>query len=382
VPTLALGFREGVRVSSCYCRAVPGYAGERRRGRWLGGLALATGGLLSARPLHAEPVAERTFSLAYAVPEGCPARGTFVAAILARAPEAGEAEGTAALAFDVKLEPEGELTRGTFTVRFVHGEHFEREVPPARCSEVTQSMAIMAGLLLSGALLPEPAPPPDAEKPIETPPPAPPPAPIAPAVPLAPSRFDEARTPPAVPESAPADPGQLRPAAFLHGGVGLGALPVPSAGLSAGAELGLARRSVWSPSLRAGYLLERASAARSPLGRAVFALDAGLVQVCPWRLALSERSALALCAHGAWGSLRVTARSTDHPLERTMPWVALGGAARVEAALGDHFALEAAVTAFGLAHHDRFLFQPGNVLLHEVPAASGSLSFGLLYRPL
>ena len=347
---------------------------EGARARWLRAARALLGltPLFLAAPAHAQPAEVRTFSLAYAVPEGCPARTTFAASILARAADSRETEDQAALAFDVVIRPDGELTRGTLTVRFSHGEHFEREVPASRCADVTTSMAIMAGLLLSGALLPEPAPPPPA-------PPAPTIAEIPPEVapterPPAPA-VSSAKAEPA----APVRPWRLRPGAYAHGDFGLGALPIPSVGVSGGLELALLRGALLSPSLRAGVSYLTASAS-SPLGRAVFTVTAFDLRACPLRVELSARSALAACGLLELGRLRVLARQTTNPLDRTMPFVALGAAARLEAGLDEVFALEAELSAFGLTRHDRFVLQPADTLLYQVPAASAGLSFGVLAR--
>ncbi|HEV8550387.1 MAG TPA: hypothetical protein VGQ57_15190, partial [Polyangiaceae bacterium] len=127
----------------------------------------------------AEP-AERSYSVTYAAPASCPDRARFLEAVRSRAPGATLRDDAAELAFAVRVAPEGTLASGILTVRFRGGEHFEREVPASPCEDVLTSMAIMAGLLLSGALLPEPAPAPEPPAAVEPAPPAPAPVPVPP----------------------------------------------------------------------------------------------------------------------------------------------------------------------------------------------------------
>lgn len=334
-----------------------------------------------ARTSRAGPAAQ-TFSLAYDVPARCPARGTFVASIVARAPGSRESPDAAELAFDVRVSEVGELTRGVLSVRFIHGEHFEREVPPAPCADVTTSMAIMAGLLLSGALVPEAA----REEPPVVPatvlePPASPASPAGSAEPtVAPPPVETARPP----TSATASPqhvtlGRVRLAAFAHGALDLGGLPFPAFGVNAGLDLALERPSLLAPSLRAGFSY-RASRATSPLGDGLFVLRALMLRGCPLRVPLAAALVFRPCALVDAGLLNVSGRSTTHPAERSMTWLALGGAGRLEARLGALFALEAELSVYGLVHHDRFVLDPGAVELHDIPPVSGGASVGFSAR--
>jgi hypothetical protein len=326
--------------------------------------------------LVAEPAAQ-TFSLVYAAPEGCPARSTFVASILARAPGSREATTDAELAFEARLAADGDLTRGLFTVRFAHGDRFEREVPAARCADVTTSMAIMAGLLLSGALLPEKAAePPPVAAPVPAPPAAPPPPPVA-----------EAPAPPAAvasrATSAPAEGetlGRFRVGAFAHAVLDLGALPFPAFGGDVGLDAALDRSSPLSPSLRAGFSYRAGKASHPPVGDGLFALKVLMVRACPLRFAPGPPLAIHACALVDLGQLRVSARNTTHPADRSMPWLAMGAAGRLELRLASAVSLETELSLYGLARHDQFLLEPGDLELHDIPAVAAEASVGIVAR--
>jgi hypothetical protein len=309
----------------------------------------------------------RTFTLAYSAPEGCPARSTFVASIRARA-ESRELEQHGELAFEVALEPVGELTRGRLTVRFSGGERFERELPAARCADVTTTMAIMAGLLLSGSLLPEPPPPePEPEPEPALPPPTPPRPPTLPVAPPAP-----------VTPSSAASFGHFRVGAAAHAELDLGALPFPALGASFGLDAAVERPSWFSPSLRAGFVYLTAKASHPPEGDARFTLRALFVRLCPLRFELRAPLAVTACALLDAGGLEVAGRSTTLPEDVSMTWVAVGAAGRLSARLTPVLTLEAEARLHGLIRHDRFVLQPGAVQIHEIPTVSAGLGVGLL----
>ncbi|HEX5101506.1 MAG TPA: hypothetical protein VFV94_18475, partial [Polyangiaceae bacterium] len=229
----------------------------------------------------------RTYAVSYSAPDVCPGRPAFLEAIRTRAAFASLVSDDAELAFDVRLVPEGELASGTLSVRFRSGERFAREVPAARCEDVTTSMAIMAGLLLSGALLPEPARPEATEltqaSPAtgETPAAAPV---VAPAVEQperpAPRPAAEARARP------PSKPLRFRGGAFAGGRLDFGVAPFPAFGAAVGLDALLDRDAWFSPSVRVGVVYVAGSASNPPFGAAHLSLRAVTVRACPVRLPL------------------------------------------------------------------------------------------------
>jgi len=345
-------------------------------GSWVR-LSVLTAWVIAQAPATARAAgtAERTFSVAYDAPSFCPGRERFLEAVRARAPEATLRDGDADLAFAVRVAPEGTLASGIFTVRFRKGEHFAREVPASPCDDVITSMAIMAGLLLSGALLPEPPPSPEAE-PIEPArPPEPPRAPAPPAEPAPPVRATEA------PRTAPASPLRVRAGLFVDGRLDFAAAPFPAFGVAAGLDGLLERESWFSPGARIGFLYVTGDATAPPLGGAHFALRALTLRGCPLRVALGASWSLAACGLFEGGVLTASPRDTvGSNGDSKMSWLGFGAAGRVEAPLIERLAVEAEASAFGLVHHDRFVLQPGDVNVHTVPAFSGAISLGLVAR--
>jgi len=348
-------------------------------GSWGWRLALLVGATVWLAPSSLRAAEqERSYSLAYAAPPGCPERSTVLTAIGTRAPLASLRDTDADLAFDVQIAAAGELASGMLSVRFRTGERFEREVPRARCDDVTTSMAIMAGLLLSGALLPEPAPE-RSEPAVEAKPDAAPPPPAGPV---------EARPAPAPPAAserreAAGPPMRLRAGVFLDGRLDLGVAPFPAFGVSGGLDALLEQDSWFSPSVRVGvvYVAGSASASEPPLGGARLALRALTLRACPLRLTLGGPFAVYGCGWFEGGLLTASPRSTPGATEDvSMTWLGLGGAGRLEAAVSRHIALEAELGAFGLVQHDEFVVQPGPVNVYTVPAFSGAFSLGAVAR--
>lgn len=351
----------------------------------MGALGVAAALVLApARAAAAGP--SRSYSVSYAAPASCPPRDAFTAAIRARAPEAELLTGDAAVAFDARLTAEGTLASGVFTVRFVSGERFEREIPAAACDDVTTTMAIMAGLLLSGALLPEP-PRESSEAPVsderarlgEEPPPLALPVAVAPAASERPANPLTRRAEPQREES-PAF-GRFRAGVFADARLDFGVAPFPAFGVVAGFEARLARPSWFSPSLRAAFVYVTGDATAPPLGGARLRLRAATVRACPLAVPLGRRLAVDACAVFEGGTLTASPRATPDALgDASMPWLAFGAAARGELALAGPLAVEAELSGFGLVHHDAFALEPGPVVAHDVPAFSGAFSLGLVAR--
>lgn len=350
-----------------------GVAGSRARLA----LSVACAAVVVSETAHAGEA--RTYAVSYSAPGACPERATFLEAIRSRAAFASLVAADAELAFDVRIVPEGELARGTLSVRFRTGERFAREVPAARCEDVTTSMAIMAGLLLSGALLPEPARP-DALEPLES---APAPIDAEPPAPAAPTK-EQAPAPEPAPRAAAegtSKPLRFRAGAYVDGRLDFGVAPFPALGAVAGLDALLERDSWFSPSVRVGVAYVAGSASKPPLGGAHLSLRAVSVRACPVRLPLGKPFTLDACGLFEGGVLTASPRGTPGATgDLDMTWLGIGGAGKLEAAVGPQTALEAELSAFGLLQHDEFVVQPGDVNVYTVPALSGAFSLGLVVR--
>jgi hypothetical protein len=328
--------------------------------------------------------ADRSYSVAYEGPASCPSRQAFLDAVAARAPAATLSASEAALEFDVRLAEEGPLARGTLSVHFATGEHFAREIPPAACEDVTTSLAIIAGLLLSGALLPEPASSPlptseDLARQGADPPPLGP-VHAVPAAHAEPSRggapVSHLEPPPPAQER-----GRLRAGLFADARLDFGVAPFPAFGVVSGLEARLDRRSWFSPSARAGVVYVGGDASKPPLGGARLELLAATLRACPLGLAFTGRLRLDGCALFEGGVLTASPRATPGATgDVAMPWLAVGAAVRAEARVAGPVGVEAELSGFGLVRHDAFALEPGRVVVHDVPPFSGALSLGFVAR--
>lgn len=350
----------------------------RSKRRLLAGLLAATA-FLAREPVASAaetlPASEPSaFSLRYSAPAACPTRAHFVEQIRSRVPSAIEGEGGPS--FAVELRDEGAFVRGRLLVVLEDGAASEREVPAAPCADVARSLAIIVAIVLSGELFADPGP-------GEAPGPEAAASALSPLVRLE-GEVKENRaapSPPRSPEaerSAAAEAGRFRFGAFAHGTLNLAAAPFPALGVSAGVDLAYERTQLVSPSFRAGaeYIVGREQQA---LGDADFALVAALLRFCPFRYARSSRFELHACAAFDAGRLSVNGE-IEGGREADMTWLAPGGALRLAGALSRAFAVELELAAFGLVHHDRFVFQPGELEVYDIPAFSCSISFGIAGR--
>jgi hypothetical protein len=320
------------------------------------GVLIAGFGIVALPARAAEESA--TFALAYEAPEGCPSREAFVKEVMARAPGAREAGEEPVHSFGVVITREAELARG----RVMLGEGASaRDVPPAPCADVASSAAIMIALVLAGEpepLEPEPAPPVANSSPEAAPVPAP--AASVEPVPREPPR-------PTPPRAAAPERGVVTLRAGVWGAYGLelGPAPFPAHGGSAGGELSLDIAGA-RPSVRVGGGFLRSDVTVDGRGAAEFRLLVAVARLCPHAFEPWKGMTLHACALLEVGELTARGR-TERRLVQRMPWVAFGVAPRIGLSLGRVITLEGEVGASGVTRHDRFVFQPGTVEVHEIP---------------
>jgi hypothetical protein len=102
--------------------------------------------------------ASTSFSLAYSVPTGCPARAAFASAVIARSRGAHLQSEAPRVALDVSLTGDAELASGTLAIQLSDGQGSHREIPAAACEQVLSSMALIAAMILDGGGLDDPPP--------------------------------------------------------------------------------------------------------------------------------------------------------------------------------------------------------------------------------
>jgi hypothetical protein len=342
-----------------------------------------------------------SFRLEYSAPPGCPSREQFVGAIMKRAPGASErplapsagaqiaGDDASMLVIATLAEHQG-TTSGELTFR-VRKLTVTREIPPAPCAEVADSMALMIAVALeqaadesrgdSSKTVPsgttEDAPSGSAA---QTAPPKPNDSKSAEArakAKPAPSE-GEAREGTLVPLPSPGDRGNFRMGLSVAGGAEAG----PASGLlpafSAGVDGWWARQGWLSPSARVRLLYGERSV-RTAIGGADFRLLTARMNLCPLRYPGPWLS-LRFCSNLDIGQLRAQGVDVAHGRTETMLWLGVGGSVRAEYALATVFSLEAGVDLNFMANRDRFSFQPGDQLVHQVPGTALGGFFGAVAR--
>lgn len=276
-----------------------------------------------------------------------------------------------------------------------------RDVAEAPCIEIVESMAVILSLIVAGT---ESPPAPAAELPAAAAAAPVSPAPTSEPAPIAAATAPVAPTPPASPPPAKqpaaraeiaAEPDAIAPpepvSERLRLGVRLAVLAetavAPSVvfGGQGGFDVWWARNDWWSPSARltARYVRSGLEEPENGSGSARFRLAALRAELCPLRWPTASSTFGRLCALFDGGQLAAQpdADSTEGEAQsKTMPWLGGGGSLRLESTLTDILSVEAAADLVGLARADRFTFEPGSQVVHEVPRVSAMFSLGAVLR--
>jgi hypothetical protein len=315
--------------------------------------------------------ASTSFSLAYSVPTGCPARAAFASAVIARSRGAHLQSEAPRVALDVSLTGDAELASGTLAIQLSDGQGSHREIPAAACEQVLSSMALIAAMILDGGGLDDP----------------PPVASVSERATLA------SAPPPAVgvhPDSAPHDQAALReqpgraqegakrPAVSAMLGLGLqnGMAPGLVPRFFAGLGLVFERSSELAPSIDLVASVAESAREVTAYGDAQFRLVAFNLTGCPLRLAVSSGLALRPCLPFEVGVLRAAGDHTIAKRTQYMPWLGGGAGLRGELSLSRAWLLDLEGRATLLARADRFVFEPDSVV-HQVPRVVFGLRLGL-----
>jgi hypothetical protein len=326
-------------------------------------LALA----VSAAPVaRAEEAPPRPFALELTAAEGCPNVEQFLAALRERTPGAVVVEaGEANVLLEIALERGG---RGSIEVTTPAGSS-HRELQARSCEEALGATAVIASMILDeeaarrGQAAPaEPTPPEPEPEPEEPPPEA------------------EITPPPVVPERPlPTPPTSAVRGSGLSVMLGIGletaVASTPPPGLLLGAQAESRQPRWWSPSVHIEGFATLSATERVDAGSGKFRLLTLRLSGCSlnWRPMLAWR--LAACVSVDAGSY--AAEGTDvaqNAAQRTMPWLALGLAARSRWELTERSSLQAWLGLRRLQRHDEFVIRPDN-LVYSVPPFS--LGFGL-----
>lgn len=336
---------------------------------WWAGLAGAAG---------PAPNAERGYSLEYQAAKSCPDSSALTQAIESRTPGAQQQPvDHAAVQLRVELRDDG---TSTLRLQLPEGSS-RREFPKADCADTVTTIAVIASMVLEADASErsataqsvmervEPsAAPSELTPPMTTsePTPAAPPA-------ATPPPTEAKRAPPPAADSARLRVG-LTGGALLESAVAEGAALGASLGISGWLEP--ARPSVWVPKVQAEALATLPTTVQATQGDVELQLTTARLHLCPLRFTVGHSLQLVPCLTGDAGSLRAQGTGTTlNPKTRSMLWLAVGGTARAQLALGRVLSLESWLSVRGLAGGaDTFVFSPG-VLAYQVP--SWSLGAGL-----
>ena len=341
---------------------------------------------------HAEPQSTR-FALVYSAPaQSCPSRAAFVQGIFSRAPTAREVSNyEAALMLDVRLEGTSDRARGSLLVRRPDGSASQREVPQGACTEVAESLAIIAAMLLEQRKFAE-IPPASAENPAQSENTTPAPQFVEPTVeepaPSAPPGV-VAEPPPRriVPPLPPTTTSNAAASAPSVWGLSLTlatvfeseASPSPALGLLAGVEGWWDRDALLSPSARlAAYQIDAGREVTNQ-GDAHFRLRALRLSACPLRFRAHARLALHACAVFDGGELW-TRGEVPGGKTLTMPWFAAGAGGRLALRIFPFLDFDGEVLLQALSRHDEFVLEPNAFTVHSVAPLTLGATLGLTLR--
>jgi len=341
-----------------------------------------------------EPEGTR-FHLAYEAPASCPDRAAFIGAIRLRTrrPQLA-AEGEAATAFSVTVEPSRERMLGRLEVHEPEAglgapaPTETRTVSSGTCAEVTKALALVVALILD----------PDAETGVE--PQGGPPAederdaledPAIPAAPLEDPAIPAAPLPPpprpAAREQRPPRPAVGRPVELsagaelaVTGAVGPGITPKGDAfiDITFTSRAG-GRGLVFAPSVRLGGGFA-ATASDLVVGSHRYWWAGGTARFCPMRLVLPSGLRLLPCGAMQVGAHHGSTQGVPNGTTSTDLWLAPGGVASLEWAFGSSLAVELQGGAIVPLLRTRFFLAPDTTIF-SVPAiaATGGIAARLRF---
>lgn len=323
----------------------------------------------ASRPARAEPPGEPDsprFRLLYeAASDACPNAPAFLAAVRARTERprlAAPGESAPVFAVTIQDEPPRGRVVGRLEIREEDGARQERVVESETCSDVAKALALVVALYLDpdATIEREPAP----EEPLVSPP-----------APATKRRVEASLPPPPPPPRRPIVLG-AGVAAGVLGGVGPSV--APRAGAFVAMEIDAGPRAWSRGSLR---LSADASASDADVGAGSqsYRLIAGALRVCPARLPLASRVALAPCAGMQVGVHRGTTSGIPNARAEDKTWLATTGTASLGVDLSRTVTVELEGGLVAPLRRTRFFLAP-DLTLFRTPALAGTGGAAVLVR--
>jgi hypothetical protein len=156
-----------------------------------------------------------------------------------------------------------------------------------------------------------------------------------------------------------------------------GPAPHPMPAVAVHLFAALDRPSIWSPALRLTVQHGWQNGVDEPGGTADFALDTVALDLCFLRLSVAAVD-LRGCATATAGRLSASGSDTFSPASQARPFLAAGGTAILEIALGRWVTMAGSVGAADTPIHDAFEFSP--VIFHRVSATTLTFDLGMGVR--
>ncbi|HZL20142.1 MAG TPA: hypothetical protein VFG23_20590, partial [Polyangia bacterium] len=153
-----------------------------------------------------------------------------------------------------------------------------------------------------------------------------------------------------------------------------GPAPHPMPAIAVRLFAALDRPSIWSPALRLTFQHGWQNGVEEPGGTADFALDAVALDLCFLRLSIVAVD-LRGCATATAGRLSASGSDTYSPASQARPFLAVGGTAILEIALGRWVVLSGSVGAADTPIREAFEFSPD--IFHRVSATTLTFDLGI-----
>jgi hypothetical protein len=316
--------------------------------------------------------ANETVQLEYHAPDECATEPTFLDVVRAHTRHVTFAASGAHRTFEVSIVHERGGFAGSLTSKTHAGGRTRRSFHGQTCDEMTAALALLVALAVDpkAALSPRPPPLP----PPAPPPPLPMPAPLPPSTPVAPPAHAVARPP-------TRHGMRWEPDAGIEAVMATGVAPVVMTGVGLFGGGAAARDGWFSPSVRGGVVVAATGVTGAADSQAEFLWITGEVEACSSRWNVKAFS-LWPCLHGEAGAVRGEGTAIAIRQTTTVPWLALGGLARLRWAPGADkrpphkvvFFGELAVAASAPLAHPTFVFETPRIVVHQPPPALANLA--------
>jgi hypothetical protein len=301
---------------------------------------------------------------------GCPDEAEFIARVRARTEFVVAAPGEPAITFTVELAQLQDEAEARLELRTFDGAGRQRRIVAPSCEEAVSAMAFVVAVAIDrGDLADEAGEPADGEPAAEPAPDQAPAAPTGDALPTPAPVFDRAPSP-------SQSPAPRRFSAGMDAVVSGGVAPTLLAAPSPFVEWHSFTTALPDPAIRLAFLRANSGAIQSDLGSAELTWTALRLDLCPFRLSLTEWSGLRSCVLFDAGVLKGNGIDVYSSKARSRPWLAPGVDVRIDAAITGPLELELMGGLTFPLVRDEFAIDP-SAELHRAPQVAGTAGVGV-----